>query len=177
MSDIRKRMAHVRAVTVVGVRPDPKWVHRNKVEMFKRVGMDPPRPLAGGICITGDHYDALKCAREYFGIDKKKYGPSADEYLALAMALVLFGKHQKGRAKGTKTWTEEKLLDLAGAFWLIKEKDATLSDAEICRRLGRGGDPKSEFKNYDPEHLRTLLPTVKRAVRDWHEDNLSNDDL
>jgi hypothetical protein len=93
------------------------------------------------------------------------------------MALVLFGKHQKGRAKGTKTWTEEKLLDLAGAFWLIKEKDATLSDAEICRRLGRGGDPKSEFKNYDPEHLRTLLPTVKRAVRDRNEDNLSNDDL
>jgi hypothetical protein len=117
------------------------------------------------------HLKALARAEEYFGINEEDYEQNAYKFLAMAMALVPFpgGKHEKGRPKGTKTWTNQKLLDLADAFCLIKEKNPTFSNEKIWKRLGKGGDPKSEFKNYDPTHLRTLIPKVKQAVREWQE--------
>jgi hypothetical protein len=145
------------------------------VAIANRVGMEPPPPpqkgkLGGVVRISNEHYEALDRAREYFGINKKEFGDRADHYLALAMALVLFGKNTRGRAKGTKTWTEERLLEFADAFWVLKEKNAALSDSEICRRLGKGGDHDSSFKHYDPDNLRKLLPDAKRAVREYFED-------
>jgi hypothetical protein len=64
----------------------------------------------------------------------------------------------------------QKYLDLADAYWVIREQDKAASDSDICRRLGKGGDSDSEFKNYDPDHLRTLLPEARRAVREYFED-------
>jgi hypothetical protein len=153
---------------------EPKWVNRRWDEMSRSLGIEPllERPGRHGIRTTNAHLKALAHAEKYFGINEEYYGPNAYKFLAMAMALVLFpgGKHEKGRPKGTKTWTNQKLLDLADAFSLLKVKHPALSDAEICRRLGRGGDPKSEFKYYDPDHLRTLLPKVKLAVRQWERD-------
>jgi hypothetical protein len=168
MSDIRKRMAHVRAALhepAVWLKSD----RRHQEKLYKEFGWDPLEldrfyEAAGGIAVgSSEHYDALKRAKEYFGVDD-------DRDAAMAMAMVLFGQHGRGRAKGTKTWTYQKYLHFAEAHFELREKDKTLSDAEICRRLGKGGDANSEFKDYDPDYLRTLIPGARRAVLDYAED-------
>jgi hypothetical protein len=170
MSDIRKRMAHVKAALHY-TSSTPKWVRRNMEKIHEMLGKGPLPPdffRVSGIGVSGDHYEALKRAKGYFGLNEKN--DPTNEFVALAMALVLFGEHGKGRAKGTKTWTADKYLDLADAFWELKKKNEALSDTEICRRLGKGGDLKSDFKDYEPDHLRTLLPEARRAVREYYED-------
>src|SRR5262249_42321198 len=135
MSDIRKRMAHVRAKLA-------NWT-------FKYISQLPGEPSPSinveRVCFPAESHDALRRAREYFGL-------RSSHDLALAMATVLFGKNEKGHPKGTKTWTGEKYLHLACA--LLQFRDGGHSDAEICRRIGKGGDIEGEFKNYNPEHLR-----------------------
>jgi hypothetical protein len=167
-------MAHVRALlwqqTV-----EPKWIHRNQEKLHEMLGMEPPaaaKPYRLLLAGSTDMYEAIDRAKEYFGLNKGGYDKrTVDGALLGAMALVLFGNHGKGRAKGTKIWDEQKYLDLADAFWELKKKDETLSDAQICKRLGRGGDAGSAFKDYDPDHLRTLLPEARRAVREYFEDD------
>jgi hypothetical protein len=140
---------------------------RRAEELLKRVGEDTrllDECFEMGVALTGEHYDALKRAKEFFGVDD-------DHHAALAMAMVLFPPlPAPGRPKGTKTWTFGKYLLLAEACSELWEKDNTLSDTEICKRLGRGGDPKSDFKYYDPDHLRTLLPKARRAALGYLDD-------
>ena len=166
MSDIRKRMAHVRAA----LKEPPVWLksdRRHQEELYKKMSRDPLELdrfyKITGTVVSGEHYDALKRAKEYFGVDD-------DHHAALAMAMVLFGQQGRGRAKGTKTWTYQKYLHFAEACSELWERDKTLSDAEICRRLGKGGDANSDYKDYDPDHLRTLIPKARRAARDYAED-------
>jgi hypothetical protein len=166
MSDIRKRMAHVRAALhqpALHLKSD----RRRMEELYNEHGLDIRRLheffKIKGTGVTGEHNDALRRAKEYFGVDD-------DHHAALAMAMVLFGPRERGRAKGTKTWTYQKYLHLAEACSELWEKDDTLSDTEICNRLGKGGDPKSDFRDYDPDHLRTLLPKARRAALNYLAD-------
>jgi hypothetical protein len=160
-------MAHVRAA----LKEPPVWLksdRRHQEKLYKEMGRDPLEldrfyEAAAGTVVSSEHYDALKRAKEYFGVDD-------DHRAALAMAMVLFGQHRRGRAKGTKTWTYQKYLHFAEAYLELREKEKTLSDAEICRRLGKGGDANSDFRDYDPDHLRTLIPEARRAVHDYVED-------
>ncbi len=166
MSDIRKRMAHVRAALhqpLVHLKSE----RRREEELYKEHGLD-TRGLdefykITAIEVSSEHYNALRRAKQYFGVDD-------DHYAALAMAIVLFGPRERGRAKGTKTWTYQKYLHLAEACGELKAKDDALSDTEICNRLGKGGDPNSDFKGYDPENLRMRLSEARRAVEQYAED-------
>jgi hypothetical protein len=88
---------------------------------------------------------ALGKAKEYFGTDNA-------QFLAQAMAEVLFGHQARGRAKGIKTWTDNRLLHLAFAYTEIKWAQPSLSDTNIAALLCAHPDFKS-----DPENLRQRL--------------------
>ena len=72
--------------------------------------------------------EALKRAREYFAIDN-------DDLLMAMMAEVLFGRHKRGRSKGTVTWTSRKYMELGEAYAEIHAKDPKLSDTKIAELL------------------------------------------
>ena len=88
--------------------------------------------------------EALKMgAREYFAIDN-------DDLLMAMMAEVLFGRHKRGRSKGTVTWTSRKYMELGEAYAEIHAKDPKLSDTKIAELLSRTG----AYKSYPAEVLR-----------------------
>ena len=133
VSDIKKRMASVKAKRFRGVVSLPG--ERQRVaRRFGDLGMD-PQHIAEFLkrdekiarmrffCADAVSYEALDCAKQYFGIADTKH-------LALLMAEVLFGKHERGRAKGTKTWSYEQYLRLADAASELWKKNPSLSDAE-----------------------------------------------
>jgi hypothetical protein len=174
MSDIRKRLAHVRAeLLTIGM----------TVEAGRRKVL-PPQPH----CVP-EMDGAINRAKEYFGLNKGDYDKMihrsrgakdksfVDHFLLGAMAMVLFPRRGKGRPRGATIWTWKKYLDLADAVMEIEEKmlseqkfgkkDKKRLDAAICRQLGKGGDPSSAFKNYDADHLRQHLPKARREFRQW----------
>jgi hypothetical protein len=177
MSDIKKRMAHVRG-------------QRRRVFDFGRHGKT--------FCYFQDSAsaDALREARKYFGIDD-------DKQLAVLMAEVLFGRNERGRAKGTKTWTQQAYSELAAAIEDIIFKDVRvdeglmkwateklpdadpddlrilllrmlrskapvpkISDSEIARQLIKNG----KYKDYDVGSLRQRIAETKRFLREYHVD-------
>jgi hypothetical protein len=151
MSDIRKRMAHVRATTCVQLH-QPKWVDRRWDEMNKELGLGPlsKRWVRHGVRTTDAHLKALARAEEYFGINEEDYEQNAYKFLAMAMALFPGGKHEKGRPKGTKTWTNQKLLDLADAFCLIKEKTPPSAMRKYGSGSARVATPRANLKITTP---------------------------
>ena len=76
--------------------------------------------------------DPLERAKKFFGSDDK-------ETLMRAMAEVLFGRHERGRSKGTTTWTFEAYVDLAHACAELYTKNPKLSDARIAKLLVETG--------------------------------------
>jgi hypothetical protein len=129
MSDIRKRMAHVKAA----LKASPVYLksdRRRMEELSKEMGHNPRKwdefYAIKVTRVTDEHWDALERAKEYFGVKD-------DHHAALAMAMVLFGRHGKGRSRDTKTWTYQKYLHFAEACSELRAKDNSLSDAEICR--------------------------------------------
>jgi hypothetical protein len=108
MSDIKKRMAHVKAA--MRCRPVYLKSERRRVEEhLKSVGADPKvAKIYDSTCFTwtGEHDEALKRAKKYFEVD-------SDHHVALAMAMVLFGPQEKGRARGMKTCTPQQYLNFA----------------------------------------------------------------
>ena len=102
--------------------------------------------------------EALKRAREYFAID--------DDFMLMAMmAEVLFGRHQRGRSKGTVIWTEWKYLELGEAYAEIRAKDPKLSDAGIAKLLAK----TDAYKSYPAEVLRQRLPEAKRYLEAYYD--------
>ena len=169
MSDIKKRMASVKAKRFRGVVSLPG--ERQRVaRRFGDLGMD-PQHIAEFLkrdekiarmrffCADAVSYEALDCAKQYFGIADTKH-------LALLMAEVLFGKHERGRAKGTKTWSYEQYLRLADAASELWKKNPRLSDARIATLLGK----TDEFKKFPVEVLRQRMRGAKQAARDYLED-------
>ena len=89
------------------------------------------------------------------------------------MAEVLFGRHERGRPKGTKTWTEEKYLELAEAASALWKKNQKLRDAKIAKLLSEGG----AFKDYGAESIRQRMGEARRIARERFEEMWAEDDL
>lgn len=100
---------------------------------------------------------ALDRAKEYFGSDDV-------DFLAQAMAEVLFGHQGRGRIKGVKTWTDNRYLHLGFAYHDIKREQPRLSDTKIAELLSKHPDFKS-----DAENLRQRLGEAKRQYLAWAE--------
>src|SRR5262249_46396839 len=106
-----------------------------------------------------DSYAALDLAKKYFNT-------ANTEELALVMAEILFGKHERGRSKGTKTWTYQEYLNLADAAGTLWKKNPKLSDARIATLLSK----TDAFKKFSPDVLRQRLPEAKKAAQDYLAD-------
>jgi SOS response regulatory protein OraA/RecX len=179
VSDIKKRMAHVRGQ--------------------RRKAFDGPDRHGTIFCyVWGD--DASEAALEEA---KKYFGTENDRTLALVMAEVLFGRGGRGRAKGTKTWTDAAYWALARAIEDILFKDVRvseqlmkkitetfpdadpeelhiqplqmlrskapvpkISDSEIARQLINSG----KYKGYDVGSLRQRIAETKRVIRQYSID-------
>ena len=142
MSDIRKRLAHVRDV----MRRQPVWPPWST----PRRDSVPARKLTQGeIAALGrlgtDMAIATERAKVYFGVEEDQFGE--DDLLLGLLALTLFGDYRKGRPKGTKTWEVQNHIDLACACHQLQKSG--MSAAEACRRLGKGGDKDSPFRDFD----------------------------
>ena len=102
MSDIKKRMAYVKAALFPVFTTGPAE-RRLRTKHLKRLGMPQnavealTQDLPGGFAVPLP--DALNRAKKYFGTDD-------DWQVMLAMAEVLFGEYQRGKPKGQKTWTK-----------------------------------------------------------------------
>jgi hypothetical protein len=110
-------------------------------------------------CADAVSYEALDRAKQYFGI-------ADTTHLALLMAEVLFGKEERGRAKGTKTWSYQQYLQLADAASELWKKNPKLSDARIATFLSK----TDEFKKFSAEVLRQHMRGARQAARDYLED-------
>jgi hypothetical protein len=102
-------------------------------------------------------WDALGRAKEYFRTEDMKF-------LAQAMAEVLFGRQARGWPKGIKTWTDNRHLHLAFAYYEIKREHPKMSDSKIAELLCKHPDFKS-----DAENLRQRLGKAKREYSAWAE--------
>jgi hypothetical protein len=102
MSDIRKRMAHVKAALLHEPCVYLKSDRRRMEELYKEHGFDTRlldefyKAADAGTKVSDEHYGALERAKEYFAVDD-------DRHAALAMAMVLFPPSAPaGAGKGHK---------------------------------------------------------------------------
>jgi hypothetical protein len=102
-----------------------------------------------------DAHEALGRAQEYFGTKDANV-------LSLLMAETLFGRQERGRAKGVKTWTDHRHLMLAFAYYDMKREHPSMSDTKIAAALCK--DPV--FRS-DAESLRQRLREAKRQYDEW----------
>jgi hypothetical protein len=144
MRDIKKRLAHIKAALFRRHLPFETGRDTSEVASSNEFGTT---SVARGTA-------ALKRAKEYFGSD-------SDYMVTLAMAEVLFGRQERGRAKGTKIWTELKYMELAQACADLHAKNPKLKDAEIARLLTK----TATYSHYPPETLRQQIVAAKRLVR------------
>jgi hypothetical protein len=132
VSDIKKRMDHVRAQ--------------------RRQVLDRGRHGKSFVYFSDNVSEtALKEAEKYFGTE-------GNETLALLMAEVLFGKNERGRTRGTKTWTQEAYWKLARAI-----QDTLFKDIRVSERLMK--KLTEACPDIDPEdlHAQTLQMLRSRA--------------
>ena len=166
MSDIKKRMASVKAKRFPGLISLPGETQR-AAKRFLDEGIDPQlvaefvkgaEEVAGikGFEEDADSWEALDRAKQYFGTSESRE-------LALLMAEVLFGKQERGRSKGTKTWTYQKYLELAVAASALWEKNPKLSDARVATLLSK----TEAYKKFSAEVLRQHMKGAKQAARDY----------
>jgi hypothetical protein len=114
-----------------------------------------------GWVFDGPAYEALKRAKDFFGTDSMLA-------LATAMAEVLFPGEGRGRKRGSKTWDDNKHLQLAFAYFELKSEHPRLKDVKIAEIISR--DPN--FKEYHNNHelLRQRLGKAKRQYGLWGGD-------
>jgi len=170
MSDIKKRIAAVKARRFGGFVSLPLRATKRWAEKQIAKGMDPK--LIADIVKGQEELAAMKFFESdpdsYAALDraKKCFETTDTETLALLMAEILFGKTERGRSRGTKTWTEQEYLNLADAAGMLWKKNPKLSDARIATLLSK----TEAFKKYSAEVLRQRMKEAKRAAWDYLQD-------
>lgn len=109
------------------------------------------------------HPQSLKMAAEFFKLDYKD--PYDLSLLAHILAETIFGSSARGRKKGDKIWTSQRLLALASKYFELKSQNPKFNDTKIADLISQDGEFR-EYRN-NPELIRQRLSKARHE--DWLE--------
>ena len=87
--------------------------------------------------------------------------------LAHILAELVFGKRTRGRKKGDKIWTDQRLLELAFKYYELKRQHQNLYDTELAELVSQ----QKAFREYrnNPDVIRQRLYKARQEYETWLE--------